>query len=48
LTVRVLVTGLGTFWGSKLAQALEALDAAEVIIGVDTTSLGCPSNEPSS
>lgn len=34
--MRVLVTGLGTFWGSKLAQALEALDAAEVIIGVDT------------
>jgi len=34
--VRILVTGLGTFWGSRLAQALEALDDVEVIVGLDT------------
>jgi UDP-glucose 4-epimerase len=34
--VRVLVTGLGSFWGSRLAQALEQLDEVEVIIGLDT------------
>ena len=33
--MRVLVTGLGTFWGSKLAQALEARDDVDVIVGVD-------------
>ncbi|MFN8028350.1 MAG: NAD-dependent epimerase/dehydratase family protein [Acidimicrobiia bacterium] len=32
---RVLVTGLGTFWGSRLAQALEARDDVELIVGVD-------------
>jgi UDP-glucose 4-epimerase len=35
--VRVLVTGLGTFWGSRLAQELEARDDVEVVVGVDTT-----------
>jgi UDP-glucose 4-epimerase len=34
--MRVLVTGLSTFWGGRLAQALEALDDTEVIVGVDT------------
>jgi UDP-glucose 4-epimerase len=34
--MRVLVTGLGTFWGSRLAQALEQLDDVEVIVGLDT------------
>jgi UDP-glucose 4-epimerase len=34
--VRVLVTGLSTFWGGRLAQALEARDDIEVIVGVDT------------
>ncbi|MEN9595175.1 MAG: hypothetical protein RLY23_1658 [Actinomycetota bacterium] len=34
--MRVLVTGLGTFWGSRLAQALEQFDDVEVIVGLDT------------
>ena len=32
---RVLITGLSTFWGGKLAQALERDDRFEAIIGVD-------------
>ena len=35
---RVLVTGLGTFWGGRVAQALEADPSVEVIVGLDTTS----------
>ncbi len=35
--MRVLVTGLGTFWGSRLAQELEARPDVEIIVGVDTT-----------
>lgn len=34
--MRVLVTGLSTFWGGRLAQALEARDDIEVIVGLDT------------
>ena len=34
--MRVLVTGLGTFWGSRLAQELEARPDVEVVVGVDT------------
>src|SRR4051812_3143458 len=34
--MRVLVTGLSTFWGGRLAQALEAREDTEVIVGVDT------------
>jgi UDP-glucose 4-epimerase len=34
--VRVLVTGLGTFWGSRLAQELESRRDVEVVVGVDT------------
>ena len=34
---RVLVTGLGTFWGGLVAQALEADPDIEVIVGLDTT-----------
>jgi UDP-glucose 4-epimerase len=34
---RVLVTGLSTYWGGRLAQALETFPALEAIIGVDTT-----------
>jgi UDP-glucose 4-epimerase len=34
--VRVLVTGLGTFWGSRLAQVLEADPSVELVVGVDT------------
>ena len=35
--MRVLVTGLGTFWGSRLAQELEARRDVDVVVGVDTT-----------
>jgi UDP-glucose 4-epimerase len=34
--VRILVTGLGTFWGSRIAQALEQLPEVELVVGVDT------------
>jgi len=34
--MRVLITGLGTYWGSRLAQHLEARDDVEVIVGLDT------------
>ncbi len=34
--MRVLVTGLSTFWGGKLAAALEARDDVEVVVGLDT------------
>ncbi len=33
---RVLVTGLGTFWGGRAAQALERDPSVDVIIGLDT------------
>jgi UDP-glucose 4-epimerase len=32
---RVLVTGLGSFWGGRIAQALEADRTIDVIIGLD-------------
>ncbi len=32
---RVLITGLGTFWGSRVAQALEADPEVDVIVGLD-------------
>src|SRR4051794_11078672 len=32
---RVLVTGLSTYWGGRLAQALEGEPSIEAIIGVD-------------
>jgi UDP-glucose 4-epimerase len=34
-TRRVLVTGLSTYWGGRLAQALEGFEQIEAIIGVD-------------
>jgi UDP-glucose 4-epimerase len=34
-TKRVLVTGLSTYWGGRLAQALESHPEIEAIIGVD-------------
>ena len=34
-TRRVLVTGLSTYWGNRLAQALESFEHIEAIIGVD-------------
>lgn len=33
---RVLVTGLGTFWGGRIAQALESDPTVDTIIGLDT------------
>ncbi len=33
---RVLVTGLSTFWGGRVAQALEQDPTVEVIVGLDT------------
>jgi UDP-glucose 4-epimerase len=33
---RVLVTGLSTYWGGRLAQALEGFEQVEAIIGVDS------------
>jgi UDP-glucose 4-epimerase len=33
---RVLVTGLGTFWGGRVAQAIERDDDVDVIVGLDT------------
>src|SRR3954471_2613068 len=32
---RVLITGISTYWGGRLAQALEQNEAIEAIIGVD-------------
>ena len=34
--MRILVTGLGTFWGSKAAQRLEQEPGVELVVGVDT------------
>jgi UDP-glucose 4-epimerase len=34
---RVLITGLSTYWGARLAQALEGFEEIETIIGVDST-----------
>jgi UDP-glucose 4-epimerase len=34
---RVLVTGLGSFWGGRVAQALESDPGVELIVGLDTT-----------
>ncbi len=33
---RVLITGLGSFWGGRVAMAMEADPSVEVIVGVDT------------
>jgi UDP-glucose 4-epimerase len=32
---RILITGLSTFWGGRLAQALEAMPEVETVVGVD-------------
>jgi UDP-glucose 4-epimerase len=34
--MRVLVTGLSTYWGGKVAQVLEQRPDVEIIVGVDT------------
>ena len=33
---RILVTGLGTFWGGRVAQALEQDPSVDIIVGLDT------------
>jgi UDP-glucose 4-epimerase len=33
---RILITGLSTYWGGRLAEALEASEEVEAIIGVDS------------
>ncbi len=33
---RILVTGLGTYWGSRIAQRLENEPDVELVVGVDT------------
>lgn len=33
---RVLITGLSSFWGSRIAQALEADPSVDVIVGIDS------------
>jgi UDP-glucose 4-epimerase len=33
---RILVTGLGTYWGSRIAQHLEGDPGVELVVGVDT------------
>jgi UDP-glucose 4-epimerase len=39
---RVLVTGLGTFWGGRVAQHLEADPTVEVIVGLDREEPSVP------
>ena len=34
--MRVLVTGLSTYWGGKVAQVLEQRPDVEIVVGVDT------------
>jgi UDP-glucose 4-epimerase len=38
---RILLTGLSTFWGGRLAQALEQDPAIETVIGVDSKDPTC-------
>ena len=33
---RILVTGLGTYWGSRIAQHLEGNPGVDLVVGVDT------------
>jgi len=39
---RVLVTGLASFWGARVAQALEADPTVDVIVGLDTRDPSVP------
>jgi UDP-glucose 4-epimerase len=39
---RVLVTGLSSYWGGRLAQELESDASVEVIVGVATEDPSCP------
>ncbi len=39
---RVLITGLGSFWGGRVAEALEQDPDVDVIVGLDTREPGVP------
>jgi UDP-glucose 4-epimerase len=39
---RVLITGLASFWGGRLAQALERDPDVDIIVGLDSTSPSLP------
>ena len=39
---RVLVTGIGTFWGGRTAQVIEQDPSVEVIVGLDTRAPAVP------
>ena len=39
---RILITGVSTYWGGRLAQALEADHDVETIIGVSPDDPSCP------
>ena len=39
---RVLITGLGTFWGGRVAQDLEADPSVDVLVGLDRTEPQVP------
>jgi UDP-glucose 4-epimerase len=39
---RILITGVSTYWGGRLAQALEADRGVEAIIGVSPDDPSCP------
>ena len=40
--MRVLVTGLSTYWGGKLAQILESRSDVEVVVGLDSKDPNVP------
>jgi UDP-glucose 4-epimerase len=40
--MRVLVTGIGTFWGGRLAQVVERDPEVEVVVGLDTRAPAVP------
>jgi UDP-glucose 4-epimerase len=40
--MRALITGVSTYWGGRLAQALERDPSVEAIIGVSTGDPSCP------
>jgi UDP-glucose 4-epimerase len=39
---RILITGVSTYWGGRLAQALEREPGVDAIIGVSTDDPSCP------
>ena len=45
---RVLITGLSSYWGGRLAQALESFAEVEAIVGVDSRDPPASSSAPSS